>query len=275
MSGQHDGAPDPSGALRASDRRPRSEVLRERISQKRGALSGVKLGRAAVTGVLMALAATFLVATGWRLFVESEPPVETSIPFAAGAIEGAGEPGSAASDAAVEEIDTLEEEVAALVPEEVEAVDDPSVADEVVVHVAGAVNRPGLVSGDATWRVDDALRAAGGAAGTADLDRVNLAASIIDGQRIFVPHVDEAVPVLVEPDSSASAQGSAGPRELVDLNSSDSLQLQALPGVGPATAEAIISHREQFGSFGTVDALVAVPGIGPATLEALRDYVRV
>lgn len=289
MSGTHDGAPDPLAALRASDRRPRTEVWRERLAIRswKGQLAAIDLGgvrssanRLAIAGLVVALG--FGVA--WRLFVGTEPPVEDSIPFATaepvesnvttdGEVDAAITPTAAAAASSVEfsPPDHVVSEAQDVLPE------------VVVVHMAGAVERPGLVTGDTTWRIDDALRAAGGAIGSADLDRVNLAAPIIDGQRIFVPHIDQEVPNLVLPVGSgrsvgsdpSEAAGELGDGEVVDINAADSQGLERLPGVGPATAAAILSHREQFGAFGSVDALVSVPGIGPATLEALREYVAV
>lgn len=252
MSGLHDGAPDPLAALRASDRRPRSQVLREKVEQQAPTVLRVARG-----SVIAALVAALAIGVGWRLFTESEPPVEVSIPFA-----------PAASTTTIAEI-----EVAAGAAETTDPAVSETEPSEVVVHVAGAVERPGVIEGTGQWRIDDAVRAAGGASPTADLDRVNLAAPILDGQRIFVPHLDEEVPLVIEPESAGAAGGPAGAP--IDLNTSDAVELQSLPGVGPATAAAIVAHREDFGSFGTVDALVAVPGIGPATLEALREHVRV
>ena len=276
MSGLHDGAPDPLASLRATDRRPRSEVLRERVFADGSAWITAVGGRLAVAALVCVLA----VGVGWRLFVESEPPVEESIPFATGAtpepasVDPSAAAGSGEDPTATAATADVTDTPDALVATEVN-VDAPEQVEAVVVHVAGAVSQPGLVRGDSSWRIDDALNAAGGPVATADIDRINLAAPILDGQRIFVPFVNEVVPTVVEPQSpvSGTGDGATSSSARVDLNSSDALELQRLPGVGPATAAAIVSHREDFGSFGTVDALVAVPGIGPATLEALRDHV--
>jgi len=149
---------------------------------------------------------------------------------------------------------------------------------EVVVHVAGAVASPGvyrLRDGD---RVDDAIGAAGGASAGADLDAVNLATVVVDGARIYVPTEGENVEV-VEPAPSgadAPANGAAAvPGGLVDINRADATRLDELPGVGPATAAAIVAERERNGPFLTVDDLERVPGIGPAKLSGLRDLVSV
>ena len=131
----------------------------------------------------------------------------------------------------------------------------------VFVHVSGAVRTPGVYTLDATARVVDAVDAAGGATTDAELHLLNLAALVVDGQQIRVPVEGEAV---VSPAAPASGQP-------VDLNRADVIGLQELPGVGPATAEAIVAHRDDNGPFGSVDDLLDVPGIGPAKLAAIAD----
>lgn len=250
MSGLNPQAPDPLELLRASDRRPRVEVWRERLASQ----SLETLRSSAARGVFSLLLFALIVGVGWRLFVATEPPVEESIPLAQ-PVESAAAPTSVVVDQVVE-------------PAPVQQ------ATTVVVHVAGAVSSPGIVVGDSTWRVDDALQAAGGPVATADLDRINLAALLTDGQRVFVPHLNEDIPTVLDADLGGGHLGGGGDG-VVNLNTSNAAQLESIPGVGPATAAAIISHREEFGAFASVDALVAVSGIGPATLESLRDYVSV
>jgi competence protein ComEA len=147
--------------------------------------------------------------------------------------------------------------------------DASGVPPTVVVHVAGAVARPGVLHLPEGARVVDAVEAAGGAAPDADLDRVNLAAPIADGARVLVPRAGEAA-TAVEGDLTAG--GVEGP---LDLNLATEGQLDELPGIGPATAAAIVEYRERHGPFATVDSLVDVPGIGDAKLAQLRDLVRV
>ena len=140
----------------------------------------------------------------------------------------------------------------------------------VVVQAAGAVLHPGLYRLASGTRVDDLVQAAGGLAADADADRVNLAALLTDGQKVYVPRVGEPLPAdAAATDSTASA---AGP---IDLNAASVAQLDTLPGVGPATAQAIVDYRTQHGRFRSVDDLLNVRGIGPAKLDALRGLVRV
>jgi competence protein ComEA len=138
---------------------------------------------------------------------------------------------------------------------------------QVVVHVAGAVARPGLYRLPDGSRIDDAIAEAGGAKPKAALDLVNLAAPLADGQQVVVPLRGSGAAV------AASGLGSEAPAGKVHLNSATLEQLDELPGVGPVTAQQILSYRDANGAFRSVDELDAVPGIGPATLEQLRPLV--
>ncbi|MFZ4519722.1 MAG: helix-hairpin-helix domain-containing protein [Microthrixaceae bacterium] len=157
----------------------------------------------------------------------------------------------------------------------------------VTVHVAGAVLRPGVVTLAAGGRVVDAVQAAGGMAAGADPDRVNLAARVVDGERVVVPVVGQPVPAEVPatPPAGSGTTRSSGtggppgpssaPAAPVDLNRATAEELDTLPGVGPSTAAAIVAHRESSGPFRSVDDLLDVRGIGDARLETLRPLVTV
>jgi competence protein ComEA len=147
-----------------------------------------------------------------------------------------------------------------------------TIASSLVVYVAGSVVAPGVYSLTASARVTDAIAAAGGAVADADLDVVNLAATVRDGERIYVPRVGEVVPAVIGNDAAVGDTVAAGP---VNVNSATEDQLDVLPGVGPATAAAIVAHRQQNGPFQDVDQLGDVRGIGPAKLDALRGLVTV
>jgi competence protein ComEA len=145
----------------------------------------------------------------------------------------------------------------------------------IVVHVAGAVVEPGVYRVAANARVVDAVTAAGGATAEGRADALNLAAPLRDGDRVQVPTHAEAPTVVAGVSSavvggSAAAAGSTGP---LDVNVATVDELDRLPGVGPATAAAIVAHREANGPFPTIDAIGDVRGIGPAKLEALRPLV--
>lgn len=138
-----------------------------------------------------------------------------------------------------------------------------------VVHVVGAVRRPGLYRLAHGARIADAVRRAGGATRRADLSLVNLAAQISDGTQVVVPRraVVEAAPSEDQGGAPASATGP------VHLNTATLEQLDALPGVGPVTAQKILDYRQQHGAFSSIEDLDAIPGIGSARLEQLRDLV--
>ena len=135
-----------------------------------------------------------------------------------------------------------------------------------VVHVAGAVRRPGVYSLRAGARVQDAVRRAGGASRGANLDAVNLAARVADGQQVVVPSA-AAAPV------AGGAPGEA-PSIPVSLGGATAEQLETLDGVGPATAAKILAYRTEHGGFRSVDDLANVPGIGPKKLAAIKPHVQ-
>lgn len=141
-----------------------------------------------------------------------------------------------------------------------------------VVQAAGAVARPGVYRLQEGARVIDLVNAAGGPTSEADTQLVALAATLTDGVRVYVPKVGETPP----PPVGGSAGGDLGsPGAPVDLNAATPEQLDSLPGVGPATAAAIVAHRQEIGRYTSVEELLDVRGIGPAKLDALRTLVTV
>ena len=138
--------------------------------------------------------------------------------------------------------------------------ESPAVVSRLVVHVAGAVRRPGLYRLAEGKRVADAVARAGGATAPADTAAINLAAPLADGMQVLVPRRGPAV-------------GGKQPGGRVSLGSATLAELDALPGVGPVTAQKILDFRTQHGGFRSVDDLDAIPGIGPARIEQLRDVV--
>lgn len=133
----------------------------------------------------------------------------------------------------------------------------------ITVYVTGAVASPGVLSLPHDSRVQDALNAAGGTAANADLARVNLAAPLHDGDQIHVPAVQEAP---IETATPTDAR--------IRINSATLEELMTLPGIGEATAGAILAYRDANGPFADATALDAVEGIGPATLEELAPLIR-
>jgi competence protein ComEA len=210
-------------------------------------------GRRVLIGAVLGVAAVALVAA---LFVwPRTPPVEDSLPMATA-------PSSSS-----------------------EPLSTSTTATTVVVYAAGAIAHPGVYEFATGARVDDLLAAAGGAIAGADLDRLNLAAPLADGTRIYVPRKGEVEPPVVAGNASpsgdpggtgtdsASSNDAAAPSSPVDLNSADESALESLPGVGPATAAAIIAYRQEHGPFTSVDQLLDVRGIGDGKMAQLRDFV--
>lgn len=150
----------------------------------------------------------------------------------------------------------------------------PTPDEVVVVHVAGAVARPGVYRLAGKSRLADAIDAAGGLAADAEPDGVNLAAPLTDGERVYLPRRGEVASggIATAPAGSSATGTPAGP---LDLNTATAADLEELPGIGPATAAAIVEHRQQQGRFRSVDDLLEVRGIGEAKLAALRPRVRV
>lgn len=136
-----------------------------------------------------------------------------------------------------------------------------------VIDVAGDVRRPGLYKLPAGSRVQDALIAAGGATHKAQLDAVNLAAPVADGEQIVVPGSGAGGV------AAASSPAGSSPSAPLDLNSATLEQLEALPGIGPVTAQKILDYRQQHGAFHSVSELEGVPGIGPAHVAQLKGLV--
>jgi competence protein ComEA len=148
-------------------------------------------------------------------------------------------------------------------------------AASVVVHVAGAVAKPGVVTLRAGSRVVDAIDAAGGARANADLDRLNLAAKLTDGERVAVPVRGQPAPPLEPTMSDAGdANGGAHPT-IVNLNTASLTELETLPGIGPTLAQAIIAERERAGGFRSVDDLRRVRGIGDSRFAQVQPLVTV
>jgi competence protein ComEA len=201
--------------------------------------TGTTPARIAVGGALLAVA----LVTGLWLTRPAATPPEVSLPFASSALPAA-----------------IASSTSSTAPE------------EVVVHVAGAVVRPGVLHLPAGSRVVDAIEAAGGLGPAADGARINLAAPVTDGERVYVPAVGEATPAVVGPAGTTDGGGPVAP---LDLNTADEAALDALPGVGPATAKAIVDHRAKIGRFTSVDQLLDVRGIGEAKLAELRPLVTV
>lgn len=151
--------------------------------------------------------------------------------------------------------------------------EDAPASGEVVVHVTGAVNAPGVYTLPADARVDDAVRAAGATA-EADLSQLNLAQKLADGQKITVP----AVGTSAATDGAAAATSSTNSDSsgaLVNINTATLEELETLPSIGEVRAQAIITYRETNGGFRTIDDIKEVSGIGEKIFADISPYITV
>lgn len=145
----------------------------------------------------------------------------------------------------------------------------PEESEEIMVHISGAVNSPGILRLDSSKRVVDALDLAGGARDDADLDRVNLAARLHDEEKIYIPKVGEVQENMT---TLVSSPSSSGPASKININSADLSELTKIPGVGEKTAQKILDYRAN-NSFSSIVDIKNVPGIGDKKFESMKDYI--
>jgi len=139
------------------------------------------------------------------------------------------------------------------------------------VYITGAVSQPAVYSLPPGSIVQDALQAAGGPTGDADLERINLAQELRDQQQVYIPRRGEtASRSLISGGNSDSNSTGSG---LVNINTASAAELETLPRVGPSTAQRIIAYRQEHGPFATIEEIQNVSGIGPATFEQLKDLI--
>jgi competence protein ComEA len=156
----------------------------------------------------------------------------------------------------------------------------PPTLPPLVVHVTGAVAQTGVYPLPPDSRIEDALEAAGGPLPGADLDSLNLAAFLEDGERLWVPYRAQASPspqnnLQIQDQSSTISQDSPDPAGLIDINTASAALLETLPGIGPVMAERILAYRQEHGPFGRIEDIENVPGIGPMTFEKLKPLISV
>ena len=154
---------------------------------------------------------------------------------------------------------------------------DQKLAAPIKVHVIGAVKMPGLYECRSTERIQDAINRAGGPTSDANINAVNLSAFLEDGQQINVPSVVVVAPAPVSPQPPVAYTNSFEPpnNQPLNLNTATREQLEALPGIGPVTAEKILVARQKKNGFKSVEELDEIPRIGAKTIEQLRPLVTV
>jgi competence protein ComEA len=141
----------------------------------------------------------------------------------------------------------------------------------VIVHITGAVPRPGVYALPQGARVQDAISAAGGFLAEAEKTQVNLARLVEDGEKLDILYIEGASPIIPTPGATIIAATT----DLIDLNIASQAELESLPGIGPTTALKIIEYREQNGPFLATEDIINVSGIGPGTYERIKDLITV
>lgn len=136
-----------------------------------------------------------------------------------------------------------------------------TIETSITIHIAGAVTQPGVYQAKPTQRVLQALELAGGPLPTAQLDKLNLAQVLKEGQRIYVPEKKQK-----------TTKTPLKKQQKISINTATKAQLQRIPGIGPVMAERIIKHRKKEGLFQTIDHLVAIKGIGPKLLQKIKQH---
>jgi competence protein ComEA len=145
----------------------------------------------------------------------------------------------------------------------------------VIVHVAGAVQAPGVYTLPSGARVIDGIRSAGGLAAGADASAINLARPLADGERVYIPRRGETPPAAHVSGDPSAAQGTSAAGGKVNLNTASAADLEALPGIGEVLAQRIVDYRTQHGPFRNVRDLLKVEGIGDKKFDSIKDYVTV
>ena len=222
-------------------------------------------GLSRLIGSVLSLIAVAL--AGWWLLRVPPPPPEDSIPIASTATTLS----FAVSSPQKIELD-----------KELDTELDRELATELTVHIAGAVKTPGVYQLQVGARINDGVVAAGGATAQADLDSVNLAMLLSEGEQIYIPKRNDKPHIIVQPrftsSSNLNSSNSATNNELqisININTATAIELEQLAGVGPSTAKAIIEFRQKNGGFKTVEDLLNVRGIGPAKLSEILPQARV
>jgi competence protein ComEA len=144
-----------------------------------------------------------------------------------------------------------------------------------IVHVAGAVNEPGVHSLPYGSRVKDAIEKSGGLADSADTDLINLAMLVEDGMQIWVPGVQVVKGSEIEREPTSQATGNDRSTKLININSASQAELETLAGIGPVKAQSIVQFRLENGPFKEVEEIQSVTGIGPVTFEKIQPYITV
>ena len=152
--------------------------------------------------------------------------------------------------------------------------DDDS--DEIIVHITGEVENEGIVKIEKDARLVDVIEEAGGATNEADLSKINLAYTVKDGQKIYIPNVEENLEdeyITEEAGNGVLPEESGKNGNKININTAKQTELETLTGIGPSTALKIINFREENGEFKTIEDLKNIPGIGESKFEAIKEDI--
>ena len=155
-----------------------------------------------------------------------------------------------------------------------EIVEEPEEKEKIKVHIAGSVVSEGIVELEEGARVADAIDQAGGTTADANMDQVNLAYKVQDGQKIYIPNINEEEYEITE-DMEGIQNIYETNSDIININTATQTELELLPGIGPSTASKIIKYREENGEFKTIDDIKNVSGIGDAKFESIKDQITV
>ena len=155
-----------------------------------------------------------------------------------------------------------------------EIVEEPEEKGKIKVHIAGSVVSEGIVELEEGERVADAIDQAGGTTADANMDQVNLAYKVQDGQKIYIPNINEEEYEITE-DMEGIQNIYETNSDIININTATQTELELLPGIGPSTASKIIKYREENGEFKTIDDIKNVSGIGDAKFESIKDQITV
>lgn len=152
--------------------------------------------------------------------------------------------------------------------------------EEIIVHIAGAVVTSGIVTVPTSSRINDVIEAAGGITDDADLTNVNLAYMVEDGQKIYIPSIDDKeteCQAIITEDSGIAIidEDYQEENKLININTASLIELMALPGIGEATAAKVIEYRQTNGEFETIENIKEVSGIGDAKFNTIKEFITV
>lgn len=161
--------------------------------------------------------------------------------------------------------------------EEENKIEETKKEEYIIVHITGAVEKQGIVEVKKDARISDVIKKAGGITEEADLTKINLAYAVKDGQKIYVPNINDKkdVEYITEKPGEAVIEEEKGKKEKVNINTATQTELETISGIGPSTALKIINYRTENGKFKKIEDITNVPGIGEAKFKSIKDSITI